>query len=269
MKNIIWLIIFMALVLFVQAQTDSAFKLKQIYHATIETFTADNLGNLYIITPTDQLKKLDPEGDSLAVFNEVRRYGTLYTMDVTNPLKLILYYKDFSTVVTLDRFLNRINTVDLRALSIFQAKAVALSYDNNIWVYDEQASKLKKIGDDGRLLLETVDLRQAMDQVPSPEKIIDRDGFVYLYDPEVGIFVFDYYGTLKNKIPILHIRDIQVIGKTVVGRQQNKFVSYTLGSFDPKEAPLPMTIRNAEKIKIMQQGIYVLLDDRIELYSFK
>ncbi|PWU02062.1 MAG: hypothetical protein C5B52_06145, partial [Bacteroidetes bacterium] len=146
---------------------------------------------------------------------------------------------------------------------------VALSYDNNIWVYDEQASKLKKIGDDGRLLLETVDLRQAMDQVPSPEKIIDRDGFVYLYDPEVGIFVFDYYGTLKNKIPILHIRDIQVIGKTVVGRQQNKFVSYTLGSFDPKEAPLPMTIRNAEKIKIMQQGIYVLLDDRIELYSFK
>ncbi|PWU03900.1 MAG: hypothetical protein C5B52_02535, partial [Bacteroidetes bacterium] len=103
----------MALVLFVQAQTDSAFKLKQIYHATIETFTADNLGNLYIITPTDQLKKLDPEGDSLAVFNEVRRYGTLYTMDVTNPLKLILYYKDFSTVVTLDRFLNRINTVDL------------------------------------------------------------------------------------------------------------------------------------------------------------
>ena len=259
----------MALILFAQAQSDTTFRLKQVYQATIENFTADNLGNLYIITPTGQLKKLGPNGDSLAVFNEVRRYGTPSSMDVTNPLKMLLYYKDFSTVVMLDRFLNRVNTVDLRALSIFQAKAIGLSYDNNIWVFDDQAAKLKKVGDDGRLLMETVDLRQAMDFVPAPEKILDQDGFVYLYDPEKGMFIFDYYGTLKNKLPVLSLRDVQVIGKTMAGRQQDKFIRYTLGTLELQESTLPPEIRDAEQIRIMPQGIYVLNGDRIELYSFK
>ncbi len=139
----------------------------------------------------------------------MRRYGNVYLLDVTNPLKILLYYKDFSTVVMLDRFMNRINTVDFRKAGIFQAKAVGLSYDNNIWIYDEQSARLKKISDDGKLLSETIDLRQVLTDLPSPEKIIDRDGFVYLYDPAKGLYVFDYYGALKNELPITQINDLR------------------------------------------------------------
>ena len=56
----------MLVLICVQAQTDSAFKLKQIYEAAVNDFAVDNLGNLYIITPTDQLKKLNAKGDSVA-----------------------------------------------------------------------------------------------------------------------------------------------------------------------------------------------------------
>ena len=269
MKNLIWLILFMLVLICVQAQTDSAFKLKQIYEAVVNDFAVDNLGNLYIITPTDQLKKLNAKGDSVGIFNEVRRFGTLYSMDVTNPMKLILYYKDFSTIVMLDRFLNTINVIDLRTHGILQAKAVALSYDNNVWIYDEQAAKLKKLGDDGRLLSETVDLRQAMDEPPIPERIIDRDGYVYLCDSSRGIFSFDYYGSFRNRLPILHLQDVQVIGKTIVGRQDDHFVSYTLGTLELRESSLPKSILKSKKLIIMPQGIYALANDRIGLYSFK
>ena len=141
----------------VQSQTDSAGKASgtsflppvSIYRGQVKQFAADNLGNVYVLTPAGLLIKLNNKGDSLNVFNDVRRYGTVYAIDVTNPMKVLLYYKDFSTVVMLDRYLSRINMIDLRKSGIFQAKAMGLSYDNNVWIFDEQSAKLKKIDETG------------------------------------------------------------------------------------------------------------------------
>lgn len=243
--------------------------IERIEAGDIASFTADNLGNVYILSSKGLLKKYGIKGDSLNVFNEVRRYGNVYTMDVTNPLKVLLYYRDFSTVVMLDRFLNRINTIDLRKTGIFQAKALTLSYDNNLWVFDEQTAKLKKIGDDGRLIMETTDLRQVLTLFPSPQKIIDRDGFVYLYDITKGVYIFDYYGTLKNELPLTGILDLQVINKTILGRKKERFVSYQLGSVQIAEAAMPSWIKENDKICIMQQGIYVQDNSGISLYPYK
>ena len=92
----------------------------------------DNLGNFYLLSKDNRLKKINSRGDSVGAFNEVRRYGKLYSMDVTNPLKTLLYYRNFSTIIVLDRFMNIINSIDLRRQQIFQVKAIAQSYDNQI-----------------------------------------------------------------------------------------------------------------------------------------
>lgn len=260
----------------VQSQTDSAGKASgtaflppvSIYSGKVKQFAADNLGNVYVLTPAGLLIKLNSKGDSLNVFNDVRRYGTVYAIDATNPMKVLLYYKDFSTVVMLDRYLNRINMIDLRKSGIFQAKAMGLSYDNNVWIFDEQSAKLKKIDENGRVLSETTDLRQVLDVMPSPRSIIDSDGFVYVYDDAKGLYVFDYYGALKNTLPLTGITDLRVIGKTIAGRRQNKLVRYTLGTLELQEQPLPAIIQDALKIYITQQGIYVLNEAGIEMYPY-
>lgn len=232
-------------------------------------FSVDNLGNLYLLNNSGLLKKLSNKGDSLNVFNDVRRYGTVFSMDVTNPLKVLLYYRDFSTVVMLDRFLNRVNVIDFRKAGIFQAKAVGLSYDNNVWVYDEQTARLKKIAEDGKLLMETVDLRQVLNQPPSPDKLMDRDGFVYLYDAANGLYVFDYYGALKNELPITGLKDINITGNTIVGRKNDGITRYTIGTLDLQEAKMPALINNATKLSIMLQGIYLLEGQEILLFSYQ
>lgn len=265
-------------VLQLNAQTDTALENSPdiarspsvtFYPGRVKQFTADNLGNIYVLTPAGLLIKYNDRGDSLNVFNDVRRYGTVYTMDATNPMKVLLYYRDFSMIVMLDRYLNKVNTIDLRKAGIFQAKAVGLAYDNNIWVFDEQSAKLKKIDETGRMLSETPDLRQVLDIMPSPATITDRDGFVYLYDEVNGLYIFDYYGTLKNALSLKGIRDLQVISKTIVGRRGHAFVRYTPGTLELKEAQLPAGIQRAEKICITRQGIYVLNESGgIELYPY-
>lgn len=232
-------------------------------------FSVDNLGNLYLLNAAGLLKKLSNTGDSLNVFNDVRRYGNVFSIDVTNPLKILLYFRDFSTVVMLDRFLNRINTIDLRKANIFQAKAVGLSYDNNIWVYDEQTARLKKVAEDGRVLLETTDLRLALSYPPTPDRLIDRDGFVYLYDAANGLYVFDYYGALKNELPFKDLKDINIAGATLAGRRENRLLLHKLRSFNLAEANLPPVIGESSKIAIMPQGIYVLNNQQILLFSYQ
>src|SRR5436190_12048354 len=184
------------------AQTDTSFKLVKIVAGDIVDFTVDNLDNIYILNSRNQIKKLNANGDSVAIYNDIKKYGSATFIDVSNPLKILLYYKDFATVVFLDRFLNAVNTIDLRKQNILQVKAIGQSYDNKIWVYDELESKLKKIDEEGKLLLETTDFRLLLGKAPSPIKIFDEDRFVYLYDSIQGIYVFDYFGALKNGILI-------------------------------------------------------------------
>jgi hypothetical protein len=252
-----------------RAQEDSAFKFIKTIKGSFSSFYVDNLDNLYLITGTNQLKKLNANGDSAGVFNDVRRYGKLYSLDVTNPLKLLLYYKNFSTIVSLDRFLNNRNSIDLRRQNMFRVKAVAMAYDNNMWVVDEQEFKLKKIDEQGKTLFETIDWRQLFDTVPSPENIFDREGFVYLYDSKKGFYIFDYYGAFKNRLPFTGWSSPEVSGNTVYGFANKKLYSYRQSSLALKEYPLPAFFGKYSAIRAINGKVYVLKKEGVDVYQVK
>lgn len=230
--------------------------------------SADNLGNIYVLTVENQLKKFNSKGDSMGVFNDVRRYGLITSINTSNPLRTILYFGNYRTVVVLDRFLNVVNMIDLKKSKLFQVEVVCPSYDNNIWVFDEQENKLKKISEEGKLLSETTDLRIALDEAVIPNWISDKGGVVYMYDLNKGLFVFDNYGVLKNKVLLLNWSELQVIDQGVYGRSKNKLLKYIPGSLQIQEIELPEKVINGKLINIQPQGIYVLTDSGVTLYSY-
>ena len=240
------------------SQTDSVVKFNKTITGDFSYFNVDNLDNIYLVNSNNQLKKINGNGDSAGIFNDVRKYGKLFSIDVTNPLKLLLYYQNFSTVVVLDRFLNIRNTINLRKQNIFTVKAIAASYDNNIWLFDEGDAKLKKVDDNGDVLNETVDCRLLFDTVPSPSQIIDQDGFVNLYDPDKGFFIFDIYGSLKSKIPFKQWKDVEVIGQKLYGFTENILYQYLPGSLELKEYKLPDYFKDALQIKVANNKVYLL-----------
>jgi hypothetical protein len=243
--------------------------LRTVGPVNILDFTVDNLGNIYVLTKDNQLKKLSPNGDSLAVFNDVRRYGKIATIDATNPLKILVYYAEFTTIIELDRFLNMINVIDLRKQNILQAKAVGLAYDNNVWVYDQLDARLKRIADDGSLVDQSTDFRQLFDAAPDPAVVRDQGGLVYLYDVVKGVYVFDHYGTLKTHIDLSGWLDFDVVDKNLLGRDDKKFYRYQLGTLDMKEEPIPAAYQGASRIRITPGIIYVLKTAGLEIYSRK
>ncbi|RYD78835.1 MAG: hypothetical protein EOP53_10560 [Sphingobacteriales bacterium] len=248
------------------ANNDS-FRLEKIIPGSYTMMDVDVLNNLYLITAGNQLKKYNANGDSMAVFNDVKKYGNPTLMDVSNPLKVLLYYKNYATVVMLDRLLSQRNSINFRQKNIFSVKAIATSYDNNIWLFDEQDYKLKKIDEEGKLLQESTDWRVLMDPVPSPVRIIDNNNFVYLYDESKGFYVFDYYGTFKNNIPFAGWQHIAVAGGRITGMQNNKLHSYVLESLNDKTYTIPASFSNYISLKAMNGKVYVLKADALEIYS--
>jgi len=85
------------------AQNDTLFKRVRYIKGDIKAFGVDNLENIYVLSSLGQLKKLNEKGDSVAVFNDIKKYGEASQIDVSNPLKVLLYYRDFSTIVILTR----------------------------------------------------------------------------------------------------------------------------------------------------------------------
>ncbi len=252
-----------------QAQSDSAFQFIKTIKGSFIYFNVDNLDNIYLISKNNQLKKITATGDSVAVFNDVKKYGNPDYLDVTNPLKSLLYYKNFSTVVVLDRLLTVRNTINLRKQQIFYVNALTLSYDNNMWIFDEEDYRLKKIDEEGKLVQSTADWRMLFDTVPAPVQLIDRDNFVYLYDPAKGFYIFDYYGGFKNRLAFLNWKNVEVNGNTVYGFEDNKLYSYQLKSLQLKEYRLPDFFEKYVSIKAMNGLVYLLNENGLDIYRIK
>ena len=251
------------------AQEDSVFSLFKSIPVKAVDFTVDNMDNLYILTVTDQLKKLNASGDSVAVYNEVKKHGKLYSIDVTNPLRIVLFYKSFSTVVILDRLLANKATLDLRRHKISEASAVAASYDNNLWVFDPLENKLKKLDQNGKLLMESSDLRQVLSEGIQPTKIIDQGQNVYLYDPKQGVFIFDLYGSFRKKIPVLNLDAFNIRDKQILGVSNNAVVVYNTSNYTNQQYQFPSSFGSFSRYVTGNTKLFTLGKDNISIYNFR
>jgi hypothetical protein len=268
MKKFFTILFFLVACFISQAQKDSCCKLVAEIKGDVVDFTVDYLDDVYVLNSKDQLKKYNANGDSVAVFNNVKRFGKVSLIDASNPLKVLLYYKDFSTIVVLDRMLAQKTVIDLRKQRIYQVNVIAQSYDNNIWLFDEAESKLKKVDDNGKLLMETADFRQLFDEAPHVENISDQNGFVYLYDPKRNVFVFDYYGGLRNKIPITSWNNFKVAEKFIYGNNHDTLHRYNITNFVEDNLPIE-ALRDAVKINFSSSRLYALKEDGLKIYSLR
>ena len=250
-------------------QNDSLFKVLGTIKYPVASFEVGNLGELYIIDTDNQLKKLNENGDSVGVFNQVTRYGKLGYVIAQNPWKTLLFYDNFSTIVLLDKYLKVLGSINLRAKNLLGVKAITSSYDNQIWLFDERESKLKKIDDNGKTLLETVDFRTLFKEAPTPTRIIDHEGFVYLLDPQKGLYIFDYYGSLKSRLPYMGWNTFTVIGKSIYGFDSTTLFKYTPPLPQAEKYFLPEKLKNPTSIKLTQQKLYLLKDQQLSIYSLQ
>lgn len=232
---------------------------------------ADHLGNIYGITPDGYLKKFNASGDSIAAWYNVKAWGAPTAVDVSNPMRIMLYYRPFATIVVLDRLLVQRNQIDLRRQQIFSVMAMANAYDNNIWIFDEQEFKLKKIDEQGSVTFESADWRMLFPETPVPVCIMDMHNLVYLYDPNKGIYSFDYYGSYKKMIPAQGLNFTGMNNGFIYGvkNKELKKINVIDGGYDPVNVTLSSADQQLKGLRFMNDCLYLLTDSGIIIQKQK
>ena len=278
MKHLFLYIIFVVLFISCNAQANKSsgrnkpgtdtLRLFQFFPGDYSLAEVDETENIYLLTNSFQLKKMNSAGDSIAVFNDVRRYGKVSYIDVSNPLRTIVFYKNFSTILLLDRLLSLRTSLNLRKQQVFKVNAVTSSYDNNLWFFDEQNFKLKKTDEQGSVLLESIDLRTALDDLPSPVFITDKNNFVYLYDPAKGLYIFDHYAAFINKIPIIKCSAVSVSQNKLIGISESVIHVYNLENKLTTSYKLPSGIDSPGGLRVINNKLYILTAAGLNVFSF-
>ncbi len=229
--------------------------------------TSDYLQNAYVITNQNNLQKLDSAGNLLFHYNQ-NRFGILKSVDATNPMKIILFYPDYGTVVWLDNTLTEVGLFSLKKTGIFSSSAVCFSSkDNNIWIFDDQEYKLKKIDFSGNMIIESSDMFQLMGHAVHPVFMIERDQFLYVSDPEIGILVFDAYGTYKETLHLKNISKFTVINNEIYYWEGKQVFVYGINSLEEKYILLPENDQTID-LSIDNNILYLLEKENLKLYRF-
>ena len=187
-------------------QTDYDIQLKN------KSISIDDLGYLYIISDRNELIRYDSNlKQEYAYSNE--RLGAISSLDVNNPLKLLLFYENYQTIIVLDNLLGEVSRYNLFDLGYNDINAVGISNDNNVWIYDPIDYKLKKLDNSGKLISESITLYNEGLEYIRPTYLAEKGNKVFLYDRDYGFYLFDNLGQYLNHIELQDINSYQVINQ--------------------------------------------------------
>lgn len=233
-----------------------------------QLFAADNLQNIYVLTATNEVVKYTPDG------KEQFRYpnstlGSIKTIDVSNPLLIMVFFPDYQNVLLLDRTLSPAGQFNLFRAGLLQVTAVGMANDNHLWAYDATTFQLKKIDREGTVLFESTDLSLELGRSISPVKIFEKNQTVFLCDPKEGILLFDTFGKYLKTLHLKGISNCQVLGDELYYLEKGQLVSFNLQSLTSKSYVLPEGLHNPTQVEIVADKLYVLDSEGVKCFALE
>ncbi len=228
-------------------------------------FLTDDLKNVYSI-----------DGNKLFKFDFTRKktysyssqsMGKISMVDVSDPLKILLFYKDFNQVIFLDTYLSRLSEpIGLDELGHEQVSTVCSSYKGGFWLYDEIEGKLFYYNRDLQKIHESINISSFLDSHVSPPRMILDGTYIYIYLPGKGILVLDEFGSFNKLIPLLTGSRFQVQNNNIIYHDKNNgLIVYNL--FEKKEQTINLPGENISDARLEDDYLFTFDNEKVITYK--
>lgn len=240
-------------------------KLVKTIEGRFDYMTTDHIGRLYLARG-HELFLYYPDGSLKYQFSDLSR-GEITQLDTRNPMKLLLFYPNYSQIVFLDNTLSQSQpSVDLNKLQLELAQLACTSFDNGFWVYDPVSFRLVRYDQALNVTNEVMNLNQLVGAEINPNQMVEDDSWVYLNDPEHGLFVFDSFGTYSKLIPIKGAERVQVRPNGIFFEFEDRLVKYDQLSLEQTEIVLP--VKEFQSVSIEKNRLCIQQKNAVLIYSF-
>ena len=151
----------------------------------------DNFGTEYYVT-NNILYKKTPE--TTIDYSNVQ-LGNITTVNTYNPLKIVLFYQDFNTVIILDNRLAEVFKIDFNTTQTYRnVSHVSIGNDNTIWIFNRDIQQLE---------LYDYKLKQVRaTTLPVTSEVLDlKSNYNYCWLlTENFVYKYNYFSSLLYKI---------------------------------------------------------------------
>ena len=249
----------------VELEKDTNYVLIKELDELANFITIDNLRNIYLATLKNTVQKYNSKGELLFTYNNTN-YGEPSLIDASNPLRILVYYDEYLTIVVLDRTLSELYIYDLIDYGFNQVNELTSTPDNGLWLYDEWTNQLKRINQQGETIVTSNDLSQVLGFEVEPNQIILQNNNVYLYDSDKGVLVFDLYGQFLTIIDIKKVYKVHIKGNKLSYFKNGRLHFYHLIHKKTYQEKLPYYYDIIQAIK-ENNSLYLNIAGSVFLYK--
>lgn len=230
----------------------------------ISTFSVDNLGNVYTVA-YGKIIKADTAGNILQTYSD-KSVGSFNVIDAANPLRILAYSKEFSTLFFFDNKLSLQSSVNLRERFFYDVSTVATSTSDGFWLYDNTQNILYKYN---FLLKNTAQSQPFTLLVNDPlqiDNISENDRWLICHNRGVGFMIFDKFGSYLKTWRAPLSSAFLILESTMVYFEQGDFVFVDL-ALNNEVKRLHCDFNSADDIQWFYNSFYVLNSQQIGIFQ--
>lgn len=261
MRNIVIAVLCSLLSLAATAQHDTL--------ATAETgidfFRLDNMGNIYLVKGCSVVKQ-NANGKIVATFDN-RQFGNITDLDVSNPLKIIAFYKDFNVLQLLDNYLAPISTpILLDDLELYDNDAACSVANSGFALFDYQNANIKIFDNNLNISYNGTSLFGVINDQHITKIRETNNLFVLLFE-NGQMILLDKFGNFYDHINNLNISDFDHVNDDIFFIANNKLYLYKGKNIVETKTDFGHNELIINNLAVCKQAVIVLIGNR--LIAFK
>lgn len=240
-----------------------SFKIRE----SIRLAEIDNLGRIYIVNNKNIIINYKQD------FKEQYRYadtkiGAVSSIDVSNPLKITIFYDDFNKVKIIDNTLTVIRELNLSE-NFSDITACGTANDGNLWIYDPIQFKLLKINESGEKLVETSNVNDFGMQNVHITDVREKSNIVATVDRDNGFYFFDNLGQYLFHYPVKGIKSFQFDGTRIIYYTDTGLHIFTLKWKETSILTLPKAINTStvNTILVHNNDAFIIHDNGLDVQA--
>lgn len=234
---------------------------------SLANWEVDGLGYIYV-SQDGNMKKYYPTGE-LWFEQGMKSLGACSDIVSLNPMKFLYFSQEQQTVCYFDNTLSFTNEcLDLSEYGVENASLISASAQpEKLWVLDDIDYRLVLLSLDGLIQGQEVKNIKGILDIESITQIIEKGSKLYLLDPYEGIFVFDRFGALIEKIEHSGVKHIAADENSLFMLKDDQIILRMMKSGVEAEIDLP--VQGVNQIQYSLKHFYFSTNSKLYEYDLQ
>ncbi len=222
-------------------------------------FKLDKIGHLYFVKD-NVLTKTDKDLNVLFTYDDFA-WGNISDIDVSNPLKIIVFYKDFNRIVYLDNNLAELrDPVLLDDLNYYNIDVVATTQQGGILIYDNQFSQVINLDQNLINIQQGTNLYSIIKGAQIIDMQISTD-YIALQTVQNDILILDKFANFYTMVNANEVTPVCLDNNVMYYCENNYVIAFDINSkFSSK---FDLSVIEIKDLEVSGDKIFVLSENSL------